>query len=118
MIPVATTTISVWRETADSTRDGWDTAPARTKVTSGLRAVIGLIGSRGANSATIQADVATGDKVVTDWRLTCDPFDFQNDDQIVDDATGETYMLLGVAHNRGLGLDHCAGLLRQISGAA
>lgn len=110
MIPIATTTISVWRVAADETRDGWDALPARTQVTSGLRAVIG--------SSTVHADIATGDKVVVDWRLKCDPFDFADDDQIVDDSTGQTFTLLGVARQAGLGLDHCEGRLRQISGAA
>jgi hypothetical protein len=69
-------------------------------------------------SSTVHADIATGDKVVVDWRLTCDPFVFADDDQIVDDMTGQTYTLLGVVQQNAFGLDHCEGRLRQISGAA
>jgi hypothetical protein len=118
VIPLATTTISVWRVAADETRDGWDAAPARTKVTSGLRAVIGVVGSRGASPSTVQVDIATGDKVVVEFRLMCDPFDFADDDQIVDDTTSETYILLGIVRQNAFGLDHCDGRMRQISGAA
>lgn len=110
MIPISTTTVSVWRVPADDTRDGFDTPPARQRVAAGLRAHIG--------SPSQRSDIATGDKVVVDWRLDCDLFDFADDDQIVDETTGQAFLLLSVVKRSGFGLGHCEGRVRQISGAA
>jgi hypothetical protein len=110
MIPLATTTVSVWRLPADDTRDGFDTPSVRQQVATGLRAHIG--------SPSTRTDISAGDKVVTDWRLDTDPFDFADDDQLVDENTGETYRLLGAVRRSGFGLDHCEGRVRQISGAS
>lgn len=108
MIPIATTTVSVWRLPVDDTRDGFDNPPARTQVKAGLRAAI--------TGQTIRTDLSAGDKVVVDWHLTTDLFDFVNDDQLQDETTGDFFTLLGVVKRGGFGLDHCEGRVRQIEG--
>lgn len=110
MIPLATTTVSVWRLAADPTRDGFDTPPPRQQVAAGLRATIG--------SPSVRTDLSSGDKVVVDWKFDSDPFDPADDDQIVDETTGQVFTSLGVVRRGGFGLDHCEGRLRQISGAS
>ena len=110
MIPIATTTVSVWRLPADNALDGFDPQPTRVQVASGLRATIGAPSGR--------ASIATGDKVVVGFSLSTDPFDFANDDQLVDESTGETYLLLWARRITALGLDHCMGAVRIVQGAA
>lgn len=108
MIPLATTTVAVWRLPADPDRDGYDTPPARQQVKLGLRAHIG--------SPSGRHSIADG-RTVTTFRLDTDPFDFAIDDQIQDESTGEVYMLAWARKRVALGLDHVEGAMYLIEGA-
>jgi hypothetical protein len=109
MIPLASTTLTVYRLPEDSTRDGYDPQPARVQVGTGLRAHIG--------SPSGRATISDGDRVIVGYTLHTDGFDFQQDDQIVDDTTGITYLLLWAKRTTVFGMDFCQGAVRVVEGA-
>lgn len=109
MIPLASTTLTVYRQPQDATLDGYDTQPARTPVAKGLRAHIG--------SPSGRASISDGDRVVVGFSLHTDGFDFANDDVLVDETTGTQYLLLWVKRTRALGMDFCQGSVRTVEGA-
>lgn len=110
-LPLATTTISVQRVTADlSTVDPYEVTAAPETVASGVRAHIGdPSGSELVAGAAAQQDISA--------RLDCDPIDLHNTDVVVDDLTGETYEVVWTRARAGFGLDHTVAGLRQVTGA-
>jgi hypothetical protein len=114
-IPLATTTISVYRDPANlpgaTVTDGYDipTNPTPTVVSSGVRAQIST--PSGNNTTT------DGNRVVFTWRLACDVCDIASDDTLVN-AEGDTFRVQWVRTRRGLGLDHVEGSLIQVEGVA
>lgn len=107
MIPINTTTISIFRP--PSGQDPYDAAP-NTKEAAGVRAVIG------SPSGTDRA--IGGDQQIISARLTADPCDLRHYDEVRDDVTGETYAVVWSRKRNGFGLDHVAAGLRQVTGAA
>lgn len=112
MIPLATTTITVQRSTADETTDPYEEVTYET-VASGVRARIGQQSAR--------ERVAGGTQGVLDLRVWCDPIEggLQATDRVVDEATGDVYELDGPGFlQRGLGLDHLVAPIKQVEGVA
>lgn len=109
MMPLAGTTITVWRVPQDSTRDGYDPVPDREAAIRELRATIG--GPSGT------ANVTVGNRQVFSFGLTADPFDFKADDLVQDECTGEKYILVWAKPTSGLGFEFMTGALRQVEGA-
>lgn len=108
-IALATTTISVQRLPADTSRDGYDDVPARTTVKTGLRAVIG--------SPSGRETITTGNRTVATFTLNSDPFDFEPTDRVTDEATGDEYDVIWTRTRSEL-IPHTEGRLQQASGAA
>lgn len=106
---LAATTVTVWRLPQDSTRDGYDTPPDREPVMRELRATVG--------SPSGGATLTVGNRQVTAFGFTADPFDFKRDDLIQDEQTGEKYILVWVKPTGGLGFEFMTGALRQVEGA-
>ena len=109
MIPLATTTITVRRVTADDTRDGYDVRPAPEDVATGVRAHL--------SSPSAREERAGGSRQTTVARLLCDPVELLHTDTVVDDTTGVEYAVTGVETHVGLGLDHTAAQLLLVNGA-
>jgi hypothetical protein len=111
MIPVSTTTIAVLRIDADPTRDPTDAQPPAAVIASGVRAHIST--SRG-----IEATSTGASQEIVYFRMSCDPVDLSNADQVRDEATGEVYDVLWSRPRTGAipGLDHVQAGLRQVSG--
>lgn len=104
MIPLSTNTISVLRSDQDGTKDDYDGVTYSTLAT-GVRAVI--------SSPSGSETNAGGSSEQVSFRLNCDPTDLRHDDRIVDEATGDIYMVTWTRRRVGLGLDHTvADLLR------
>jgi hypothetical protein len=108
MIPFATTTITITRPAP--TDEPYEPPGPPSTVVAGVRAHISL--GRGAEN------VVGGDQEVVYHRLTCDPCDLDNADQVIDDATGLVYDVEYARLRRGLGLDHMEAGLRQVEGVA
>lgn len=114
MIPLATTSLTVQRQTQVPGDDGIfdpddDVTPTFTTVVSGVRAVVSLA------DGTVQ--LAAGDHVVYNAKFTSDPMDVQTGD-VVTDSTGQTWLCLSAALIVGFGLDHIEGTLRFDRGAS
>jgi hypothetical protein len=95
MIPVATTTITVFRPSASS--DAYD-GQTYTTAFAGIRAVIGSPGGTEVN--------AGGSSQQLSARLNCDPITLKHTDRVRDDQTDITYEVTWTARRLGLGLDH------------
>lgn len=110
MIPLATTTITVTRNTLLATADPYDPVTASPEtVASAVRAHLSAPGGfETQRGQSAQEDVA--------WRLSCDPCDLTNDCTVTDDNTGDTYEVEWARIRLGLGLDHVAAALRQVAG--
>lgn len=108
MLPLALTTISTTRAKANV--DPYKPGPATgdTPVVTGLRAAI--------SSDTGTAQILTGTRVEYTFVLNTDPADLRAGDTVIDDGTGEKYVLLWVRLRAGLGLDHMTGRLRMVTG--
>lgn len=112
-IPLATTTITVWRIPVNSgadLRDPTDAQPAHERIASGVRAQISSPFGRERNQGGVQE--------VVEFSLSCDPTDMSNLDRIEDDATGEMYEVVWARQRVGLGLDHTRAGLKQVTGFA
>jgi len=113
MIPIATTTISVLRDTAvDDTTDPYDAADSGQPetVASGVRAVISSPTGRERNIGGTQSQV--------EFSLSCDPIDLQHTDIVHDDATNLDYQVVWVTRRSGLGLEHTRAGLKMVEGIA
>lgn len=115
MIPLGvplTTTIEVLRVVADPLRDPYDAAPAASVIASGIRAQI--------STSTGRERTVGGSQEVVEFRLTCDPVDLTNTDQVRDENTDEVYEVLWARLRPGIapGQKHVEGALRQVSGVA
>lgn len=111
MIPLATTTISVLRATADPARDDMDQPAdsAYAVVASGVRAAI--------SSPSGSSVSANGTREEITFRLSCDPVDgLSYLDHVRDETSGQTFFVVWAAQRTGLGLDHTEGGLRQVVG--
>lgn len=106
MIPLATTTITVEAQTETEPGEG----RTATTVATGRRAVIGSPGgveryAPGGGSTTITHGLQVGPT----------PELADATSVVVDEATGDRYEVVWVAHRTGLGLDHTvAGLVRRV----
>lgn len=107
-VPLHTTTISVLRVPADSTRDPYDPQPAPTVVASGVRAHI--------SSPRGREQTAGGSQEVVEFRLTCDPVDLRHTDQVQDEQTGAVYDVTWARSREGVGLDQTQAGLQQVTG--
>lgn len=110
-IPLATTTITIWRVAADPTRDPYDPKPPATAAHTGVRAVISQ-SRRGENAAESQE--------VVWFRLVCDLVDLREADTIEDEKTGEQYQVIGPRRVSGIAAvsDYTRADLRQVRGVA
>lgn len=112
MIPLATTTITVWRSPTDDGAEPFDPLDPpedHEMVVAGVRAHI-------SSPSGDEAVTSGGDREVVQFGLGCDPCDVEHGDVVVDDTTGEQYQVDWAHHRVGLGLDHVTGGLRQVSG--
>lgn len=105
-IPVSTTTITVERSDQDGTKDAYDGVSYST-VYSGVRAVIGSPGGAETNEGGSSEDVSA--------RLNCDPITLRHDDRVIDEQTGETWLVTWTRRRIGFGLDHVVAQLRAIT---
>lgn len=107
MIPLATTTIAIYRPAAGT--DPYE-AGSPALVASGVRAHIG---------SPSGADVRVGgdQQVITD-RLNADLCSLEHGDTVTDLGTGTGYAVVWVRRRLGLGLDHLVAGLVQAEGAA
>lgn len=115
MIPLATTTITVWRivDVTPSEGEDWPdpTDPVtREPVAEDVRAHISSPSGR-------EDDASGAPREIVEFRLGCDPIvgGIKHDDVIVDGTTGEQFQVTW-AHSRvGLGLDHIVAGMQQVS---
>lgn len=105
MIPVNTTTVAVRRASEPEPGEGRTFATTAT----GVRAVIGSPSGRD----QLQAG---GGREVVDAVLNCDPISAAHTDQVVDEATSETWEIVWLEQRRGLGLDHTRAGLKRVAG--
>lgn len=112
MIPVATTTISVYAIAESEPGEG----RTRTVRASGIRAVIGAL------SGVETVRPGGGEERVA-ARLDCDTttstgaaLTIAHTDQIVDEQTGETFEVGWVKRKNGHGLDHYEGQIVLVAG--
>jgi len=113
VIPISTTTITVWRAAADSgeeTRDPYDSGqPADEAVYERIRANIASPSGRERNTG--------GSQEVVEFALDCDPIGLLHTDR-VEDAKGQQYQVVWIAARTGFGLDHTRAGLRLVEGIA
>lgn len=109
MIPLATTTIAVWRIPADALRDPTDTPPDAVKIATGVRAQISAPYGRERNIG--------GTQEVVEFSLSCDTTDLTNLDRVEDETTHELYEVTWARQRTGYGLDHTRAGLKQVKGA-
>jgi hypothetical protein len=107
VIPLATTTISIERRGDESANYE---AATLTAVAAGVRAHIGTP----AGTEFLRG----GTRETVTFHLDCDPVELDSECEVVDDQTGERYQVIWAKARRGLGLDHVAADLRQVSGVA
>ena len=82
MIPVATTTVKVWRK-GSAVEDPWDEpVSAFAVLDDGVRAVISVSSGR---------TVGPGDSESVEFALLADPCDLQYLDEVEDESTGRRY---------------------------
>lgn len=111
MIPLSTTTITVWRTTEDPLVDPYDAnSQPDASVATGVRAQI--------SSPTGRERNIGGTQEIVEFSLSCDPVDLLNTDQVEDETTHEMYQVVWVAQRRGFGLDHTRAGLRKVVGEA
>ncbi len=108
MIPLSTTTITVYRP--DTGADDYSTDDGPQVVGSEIRAHLST--PRGNDQ------IVGGEKQTVDLRLDCDPFDFKHYDVVKDDTTNKTYRLVWFEQRYGFGLDHVEGGLQLTTGTA
>lgn len=111
MIPIHTTTISIWRAPADSGDDEpgpYEPEAERVEVASGIRAQI--------SSPAGRERVTGGAQEVVEFLLSCDPCDLNHNDRVKDEATGEMYEVTWARQRVGYGLDHTSAGLKQVTG--
>lgn len=113
MIPVATTTISVLRDTTvDDTTDPYDSPDSGEPeaVATGVRAVISSPTGRERNIGGTQSQV--------EFSLSCDPTDLKHTDLVLDEVTNLRYQVVWVTRRNGLGLEHTRAGLKMVEGIA
>lgn len=103
-LPLSTTTVTVKRR--PTTGDAFD-RPAHETIRTGLPATIGSHTGSETNGDGTSSQVTAP--------LVCDPFDLHHDDLVVDDTTGETWEVVWAARRNGLGIDHTAADLLQVT---
>lgn len=96
MIPIATTTVTIWRKDAEveQTRDPWEDGYTDDPVTSndfaildeGVRAVVNVGGGNYAGRT-----VGPGDSEFVNYTLLADPCDLQYLDEVEDEITGQRF---------------------------
>jgi hypothetical protein len=110
VIPTATTTGSILRVAASTTRDPWDPRPEPTVAASGIRSHIHQPGLR---------EVLTqGQQATTTVKLIADPCDLRSTDQWLDEPSGVVWDVTGVMSRVGFGLDHVVADLTMTTGQA
>lgn len=108
MIPLNTTTITVYRSNQDGTKDAGEVT--YLPLHAGVRAVIG--GHTGNELAT------SGSSEHVSARLDCDPIDLRHDDHVHDDRTGERWLVSWTRRRLGFGIDHTVAELYVITDRA
>lgn len=111
MIPLATTTITVFRIPLTAEDDPLDDLPDAEAVASGVRAHISV-----GTGAAGQEEGMGQQEVLNDLRLSCDPTDIQNEDVVHDEKDGRDYQVTWVQPRYGLGLDHMEVGLKRTEG--
>lgn len=116
MIPVATTRISVMApqpSNIDPWSDGYDdpqSDPARTRKARDVRATISAGAARGSSGGAGEQQSAT-------FSMVCDPTDLTYRDEVLDQITGQTYVVEWVVETPGIaGLGHMQVGLSQNRG--
>jgi hypothetical protein len=107
-LTLGTTTIAVWRVPKDPDRDPYDPQPDPVKVEEGVRANIG--------NPSFREEIAGGSQSISLYRLHADPCDLQHGDTVEDEATEESFRVVGVKARQGFGLDHVRAQLTKIEG--
>lgn len=101
-VPVASTTITVYRPDQDGTVDNYDRdidiVNRNRRIATAVRAVIGSPSGQETNDG--------GTSEIVTARLTCDVTDLRHDDEVVDDRTGIRYVVTWAKRRTGLGIDH------------
>lgn len=109
MIPLSTTTITVYRNTFDEDADPTEVdSGSRTTVAEHVRAQISSPSGRERNIG--------GSQEIVEFSLSCDPVDLTHLDQVLDEVTGEIYEVTWARQRTGFGLDHTRGGLRAVKG--
>lgn len=101
-IPIASTTITIYRPDQDGTVDDYDRdddiVNRNRMIASGVRAMIGSPSGQETNDG--------GTSEIVTARLTCDVTSLRHDDEVVDDVTGVEYVVTWAKRRTGLGVDH------------
>lgn len=105
-LPFNTTTVTVKRRPTTGTEDAFD-VPDYETIRTGLRAVIG-------SHSGSETD-AGGASSTRTAHLVTDPYDMKHGDQVTDETTNETWDVVWAARRNGLGVDHTAADLIQIT---
>lgn len=116
MIPLATTTISVLRESqADASAEPYQgkVASDRAVVVSKVRATISAPATRAGQGQEITQG---GEQVRIAFTLACDPVDLRHTDWIRDDGTGEVFKVVWATRRIGFGLDHTQAQMYKTEG--
>jgi hypothetical protein len=106
MIPFATTTLTVLRDTQPDAEPYQEPAP-RVAVASGVRAVL--------NGPTGNEVRKGGEQQTAKWHLYCDVADIDHRDYIRDDSTGTVFYVIWVGY-RPSPIEHIEGELGRVEG--
>jgi hypothetical protein len=68
--------------------------------------------------AMATSDGSGGQRVVTTWRLYCDPVDLRYTDTVRDHTTGQVYSVDAVVRRTGLGMDYLIAAVHEVRGLA
>jgi hypothetical protein len=91
--------------------DGTANVAPRAKVADNIRAALTA-------PAMAASDGSTGQRVVTSWRLYCDPIDLRYTDVVVDRSNGQHYSVDAVLRRSGLGMDYLVATVHEVRGLA
>lgn len=107
-----TATIDVLRQTdaqMAAEPDGVGNVQPRQVVAAGVRAALTA-------PAMATSDGTGGQRVVTTWRLYCDPVDLRYTDTVRDTGSGQVFSVDAVARRTGLGMDYLVAQVHEVRG--
>jgi hypothetical protein len=108
-----TTSIDVLRQSEAQSYaepDGVGNVATRQTVAAGVPAALTA-------PAMTSSDGSGGQRVVTSWRLYCDPvIDLRYTDVVLDRATGQAYSVDAAVRRTGLGMDYLIAAVHEVRG--